>query len=115
MYTTSVDETEPVRTGHGNSMRALLTEEIGVPNFELRYFEVPAEGATGYGKHPYEHEVFVVRGEGLLKGRHLNRQPVERSLRPGDAVFIAPNEEHQFCNPSQEPLGFVCVVPKGCE
>lgn len=115
MYVTSIDETEPVRTGHGNSLWVLLPEEAGVPNFVLRYFEVPAGGETGYGSHDYEHEVFIVRGEGILKGRDLEGQPVERPLRPGDAVFIAPNEEHQFCNESDEPVGFICVVPKGCE
>jgi quercetin dioxygenase-like cupin family protein len=115
MYVTSVDDTEPVRTGHGNSLWVLLPEEVGVPNFVLRYFEVPPEGATGYGKHAYEHEVFVVRGEGILRGRDPEGLPFEHALRPGDAVFIAPNEEHQFCNPNGERIGFVCVVPRGCE
>ncbi len=115
MFFTSIDDTEPVRTGHGNSLWVLLPEEVGVPNFVMRYFEVPAGGATGYGNHPYEHEVFVVHGEGVLKGKHLNGRPVERRLRPGDAVFIAPDEEHQFCNRTEEPVGFICVLPAGCE
>ncbi|MCD6415105.1 MAG: cupin domain-containing protein [Planctomycetes bacterium] len=96
-------------------MWVLLPEQIGVPNFVLRYFQVPPHGASGYGKHPYEHEIFVVTGQGVLKGRTLDGQPVEQAIRPGDAAFIAPNEEHQFRNEGDEPLGMVCVVPKGCE
>jgi len=30
----------------------------------------------------------------------------------GDAVFIEPNEQHQFEALGDEPLGFICVIPK---
>jgi len=115
MYITSVANTECVKTGHGNSLWVLLPEAIGVPGFVLRYFEVPPRGATGYGKHDYEHEIFVVKGKGILKGRTLDGQPFEQMIVGGDAAFIAANEEHQFCNEGDEALGFVCVVPRGCE
>ena len=30
----------------------------------------------------------------------------------GDAVFVEPNEQHQFEALSDAPLGFICVIPK---
>jgi quercetin dioxygenase-like cupin family protein len=58
--------------------------------------------------HPYEHEVFVVRGGGVLalEGREL-------AVRPHDAILIEPNERHQLRQEGEEPLGFLCVVPNG--
>ena len=115
VYFTNRQETDRETTPSGNSIWRLLPERIGVPNFELRYFEVPPGGRTSYGKHPWEHEVFVVTGEGRVKGKGLADESISRLVRPGDAVYIAPDEEHQFINAAEEPLGFICVVPKGCE
>lgn len=111
MYVTTVREDIMCKTKSGNKIYWMLTSEIGAPNFELRYIEVPPGGRTSYGHHPHEHEVFVVRGKGQLKGR----EP-EQGLTPGTAVFIPGDEEHQFINTSTtEPLAFICIVPKGAE
>lgn len=115
MYFTSTSKTPPQRTPSGNALWRLLPEEIGVPTSVLRYFEVAVGGHTSYGKHPWEHEVYVVRGKGLVRGKDLQGREVEQRVQPGDAVYIAPNEEHQFVNQGDMPFGFVCVVPKGCE
>lgn len=105
------DEGTMCRTKSGNKIYWLLTSEHGAPNYELRYIEVPPGGKTSYGHHPHEHEVFVVRGAGTLKGDYP-----EQRLVPETAVFIPGGEDHQFVNGSDsEPLGFVCVVPKGAE
>ena len=115
MYFTNAQKTEREQTASGNSIWRLLSEEIGVPNFELRYFEIPPGGHTSYGKHPWEHEVFVITGEGLVKGKTLDGEAIEEEVRPGDAIYIAPDEEHQFINDGEVPLGFICVCPKGYE
>ena len=115
MYFTNRQETDCETTPSGNSIWRLLPARIGVPNFELRYFEVPPGGRTSYGKHPWEHEVFVLTGEGRVKGKGVADESINRLVRPGEAVYIAPDEEHQFINAGEEPLGFICVVPNGCE
>jgi len=86
MYIINIKDAKELKTPHGKSVRWLLSTEIGVPNFEMRYFEVTEESKPSEDKHPWEHEVFVVRGEGIVK---------------------AGGEE--------EPFGFICVIPKGCE
>jgi len=115
MHFANKQTTKQETTKSGNAIWRLLPEAIGVPSFELRYFEVPAGGHTSYGKHPWEHEVFVLEGQGTVKGRTLDGEAVAQAVGPGDAVFIAPNEEHQFVNDGDGALGFICVCPKGFE
>jgi quercetin dioxygenase-like cupin family protein len=99
------------QTRSGNKIYWMLTSEIGAPSFELRYIEIPPGGKSSYGKHAHEHEVFIVRGEGKIKGQYPEKQ-----LLPGTAVFVPGNEEHQWVNArADEPFGFICVVPKGAE
>ncbi len=98
-------------TKSGNKIYWMLTVEKGAQGFELRYIEIPPGGKSSYGSHYHEHEVFVVRGEGRIKGQYP-----EKVLMPGTAVFVPGNEEHQWINArSDEPFGFVCVVPRGAE
>jgi quercetin dioxygenase-like cupin family protein len=92
----------------GVSIRYLVVEEFGAPNFELRYFEVQKGGKTSVDQHPYEHEVFVLKGRGKLL---LNEK--EYPLRPSDAILIEPNEKHRLVQEGEEALGFLCIVPNG--
>jgi len=50
----------------GCQVRWLLGEEDGAPNFAMRQFEVEANGHTPKHHHPYEHEVFVLEGSGVV-------------------------------------------------
>lgn len=115
MYFTNTAETESEKTPSGNSVWRLLSEKIGVPNFELRYFEIPPGGHTSRGGHPWEHEVYVVAGNGIVRGRTAEGQDIEREVEPGDAIYIAPDEDHQFLNEADIPFGFICVCPAGYE
>lgn len=111
MHLTDINDDIMCVTKSGNKIYWMLTSEIGAENFELRYVEIPPGGKSSYGHHPHEHEVFVVAGEGRIR-----LADGEKKLRPGLAVFVAPDEEHQWINASSvEPFGFVCVVPKGAE
>jgi len=111
MYVTDVHEDIMCVTKSGNRIYRMLTSEVGAPNFELRYIELPPGGHSSHGSHPHEHEVFVVKGQGVVKG-----PDGERRLTPGTAVFVPGNEVHQWINArTDEPFGFVCVVPKGAE
>ena len=90
----------------GCQVRWLIGEKDGAPNFAMRQFEVAPGGFTPRHQHPYEHEVFVLEGEGLvLEG------DVEHPLSSGDVVFVKPDEIHQFRNTGNRPMKFLCVVP----
>lgn len=111
MYAVEINDKIMCKTRSGNKIYWMLTSEVGAPGFELRYIEIPPGGKSSYGRHPHEHEVFVVRGRGGIKGQYP-----EKPLQPGTAVFVPGDEEHQWVNSSAtEPFGFICVVPKGAE
>ena len=96
----------PMEGAVGCKMRRLLGPEDGTPTFAMRQFEVAPGGHTPRHSHPYEHEVFVLEGEGVvLEGDREHR------LRPGDVVFVVPDEIHQFRNTGSGPLKFLCLVP----
>ena len=90
----------------GCSVRWLVGEREGAPNFAMRQFEVAVGGNTPKHSHPYEHEVFVLEGEGVvLEGA------AEHPLKNGDVVYVQPDEVHQFRNTGGVPLKFLCLVP----
>lgn len=88
-----------------------VTRQILLPNnqsrAELRYFEVAAGGYSSFEMHEHEHCVVVVRGSGKVR---LGDEVTELELH--DAVHVPPKTPHQFQNPHEEPLGFLCVVDK---
>jgi quercetin dioxygenase-like cupin family protein len=92
----------------GVSIRYLVVEEFGAPNFEMRYFELQKGAKTSLDVHDYEHEVFVLKGRGRIE---LNGNPVR--LKEHDAILIEPNEEHRLFQEGEEPFGFLCMVPNG--
>lgn len=92
----------------GISIRYLVLEEFGAPNFEMRYFELEPGASSSQDHHESEHEVFVVKGRAIL---HLKDRDVE--LKPQDALLIEPWEHHQFEQLGDEPFGFLCIVPTG--
>lgn len=90
----------------GCSVRQLVNETDGAPTFAMRQFEVAVGGFTPRHSHPYEHEVFVLEGQGeVFEGD----QP--HPLKSGDVVFVAPDEVHQFRNTGEQPLKFLCLIP----
>jgi quercetin dioxygenase-like cupin family protein len=90
----------------GCQVRWLVDTTEGAPNFAMRQFEVAPGGYTPRHSHPYEHEVYVLEGEGqVIEGD----QP--HALKAGDFVFVQPDEIHQFRNTGSTPMKFLCMVP----
>ncbi len=87
-------------------VRWLITKDIGAPNFAMRLFEMGSGGHSPLHTHPWEHEVFVLNGEGVVVGKEG-----ERRIVSDDVVFIAPNELHQIKNKGKTTLMFLCLVP----
>ncbi len=90
----------------GCHVRWLVDEKQGAPNFAMRQYEVAPGGHTPKHSHPYEHEVFVLEGSGVVV-----EADVEHPLAAGDYVFVAPHDVHQFRNTGAGPLKFLCMVP----
>ncbi len=90
----------------GITRMALVGDRGEKTRFHLRYFEIAPGGYSSLEQHVHEHVVVVLRGEGWVR-----LGEVEYILYYGDAVYVAPNEFHQFRNFStHEPFGFLCIV-----
>lgn len=87
-------------------VRWLITKDIGAPNFAMRLFEMQPGGNSPLHTHDWEHEVFILEGEGTVVGKEG-----EKKFKPGDAVFIRANEKHQFKNTGKKLVKFLCLVP----
>jgi quercetin dioxygenase-like cupin family protein len=87
-------------------VRWLITKEMGAPNFAMRLFEMEPKGYSPFHSHSWEHEVFILEGEGIM----VNAEG-EKRFKAGDVVFILPNEKHQFKNNGAKSLQFLCLVP----
>jgi quercetin dioxygenase-like cupin family protein len=88
-------------------IRVVIGPAQGAPNFVMRVFDVEPGGHTPFHRHAFEHEVYVLAGEGVLveEGR-------EARLAPGDVVLVAPDAVHQFRAAGGEAFRFLCLVPK---
>ena len=90
----------------GCSVRWLVGEKDGAPNFAMRQFEVAPGGHTPRHQHSYEHEVYVLEGAGeVYEGDQAH------ALRAGDVIFVKPDEVHQFRNTGDSPMKFLCLIP----
>jgi quercetin dioxygenase-like cupin family protein len=87
-------------------VRWLITKDVGAENFAMRLFEIEPGGFSPLHAHAWEHEVFILEGEGVVYGGGE-----ERKFKPGDVIFISPNEKHQFKNNGTKTVKFLCLVP----
>jgi len=90
----------------GCRVRQLVGQVDQAPNFAMRQFEVVPGGHTPKHFHDYEHEVFVLEGEGVVVDGDQ-----EQPLSSGDVVYVAPNDVHQFRNTGDSPMRFLCLIP----
>ena len=86
----------------------LIDDRHGSEHFALRLYTVQKDGHTPLDQHPYEHHVYVLKGEGLLR-QSKEADASLKTLRPGDSIFIPSNAVHQFSNARDEPFVFLCV------
>ena len=90
----------------GVRMRMLIGPDDAAPTFNMRMFDVAGGGHTPRHAHDWEHEVYILAGEGAVFAGGE-----ERPISPGQCIYIPPNEEHQFRNSGAEALRFLCLVP----
>lgn len=95
-----------ILSAKGVSVRWLITKKMGAPNFAMRLLEVDQNGSSPNHEHPWEHEVFILDGEGEVEsseGKHV--------IKSGDVILINSNERHQIINTGCKTLRFLCIIP----
>ena len=106
-YTEVSEEQVTMEGALNTTIRWLVSDRDGAPNFYMRLFEVSPGGYTPYHAHKGEHEIFILEGEG-----QLNTEDGTRPLTAGSFAFVPEGEKHQFMNTGERPMKFICVVPK---
>ena len=96
-------EAEAAHGGEGISIRWVIDKG---ENFSMRVVEMEPGTEVSRHSHPWEHEVFILKGTGLVDsgGR-------ECTFKEGDVIYIAPDEEHSFRNSSDGEVEFICLIP----
>ena len=87
-------------------VRWLITKEIGAENFAMRLFEMDIGGYSPHHQHEWEHEVFILKGQGRVIG-----EKEEQNFSEGDVIFIPKGERHQLRNTGDQPVHFLCLIP----
>ena len=88
------------------TVRWLITKKMGAENFAMRLLEMIAGGYSPFHSHPWEHEVFILEGEGLAIS-----EEGQKKFRAGDVIFIPQNSKHQLKNDGEKTVRFLCLVP----
>ena len=78
----------------GCQVRWLVDESTGAPNFAMRQFEVAPGGYTPQHSHPYEHEVFVLEGSGVVLEGDVEHPLQGGRFRVRHARRSAPVSQH---------------------
>ena len=86
-------------------IRWLVHGPDGARNFYLRQFEIAPGGHTPRHQHDWEHEVYVLSGGGSA----VSAQG-EKPVGPGAALFVEPNEVHQF-RAGPQGMKMLCIIP----
>ena len=87
-------------------VRWLISDKDKAPNFAMRLFEVAPRGYSPLHTHNWEHEVFILEGEGVATDGENETQ-----IKSGTVVYVAPEEKHQFKNTGSKTLKFLCLIP----
>ena len=103
-YTTVPSEAFEGRPGV--SLRWAIGRNVGAPNFVARVIDIEGGAATAYHTHAWEHEVFVLEGDGVVRDAEG-----ETPIAPGYCVYVEPGEVHQFINRGESVLRIICIIP----
>ena len=107
VHYTNVELETPTEEGvKDTKVRWLIAKKDGADHFAMRLFEIQPGGHTPLHQHDWEHEVFVLEGNGVTKDKTN-----EKEFSQGDVFFIPSMEWHQFINTSENILKFLCLIP----
>ncbi len=106
MKVSNYHDSEAIKEVEGVLKREVITASDGAPNYIMRFFEVETGSSTSSHSHPWEHEIFILNGKGVVVGEQ-GATPIGK----GSILFIAPDEPHCIVNTGNEHLEFICVIP----
>jgi quercetin dioxygenase-like cupin family protein len=100
-------DVEAQPAAEGVTMRVVIGPEQGAPTFNLRVFEVQPGHASPHHSHWWEHEIFVLAGQGAV-----TTDEGDLPVSPGSTIFVPGGEMHRLRNTGEDVLRFICLVPQ---
>ncbi len=110
MIIRNYEDVEAVELMEGVKKRVVIGDKEGAPNFIMRIFELEPGASSPFHIHPWEHEVFILKGVAAVKGN-----TGDKMVREGDTIFIPPDEKHSLINKGEGIFRFMCLIPTGVE
>lgn len=108
----NIDHVPAFTTKDGSEIRELLAHRNScIRNQTLAEARLPAGASTTPHFHPRAEEIYyLLEGEARMQiGR------VQRDVRAGDAIAIAPGQVHSVTNTGKGVLKFLCCCAPGYE
>lgn len=103
-----VPTTEPIP---GVKKRVVIGPDEGAENFIMRVFDIAPGHTSPDHAHPWEHEVFILSGEGAARDEAGKEMPIGG----GSTLFLPAGEKHCLINKGKDALRFICIIPTGVE
>ncbi|MBI2848467.1 MAG: cupin domain-containing protein [Chloroflexi bacterium] len=97
---------KPVQEFPGVVMREPISAGEA-PRFYMRIYELEPGGETETHTHWWEHELFVLSGEGQMD---TGKEKIP--MAQNNVIYIAPGEPHGFINNGSELLRYILLNPK---
>jgi quercetin dioxygenase-like cupin family protein len=107
MYLNDASSIKPEVVREGVRIRWVLTGKDGAPNFAMRVIELDTGVVFVPHQHPYEHEIYVLEGAGMVTSPDGDVGP----MLPGRFLLVPPDEIHGYRNTGDATLKFICVIP----
>jgi quercetin dioxygenase-like cupin family protein len=84
---------QPADGVEGVTVRWVINDTDGAPHFAMRVFDVRPGCSTPYHSHWWEHEVYVLDGEGVVV-----QESGETHVSSGTVILVDGDEKHCFRN-----------------
>jgi quercetin dioxygenase-like cupin family protein len=104
-YWTDVQELQADRVD-GVTIRWVIDDSDDAPHFAMRILDVQPGYHTPYHNHWWEHEVYVLQGEGVVVSADG-----DTPITSGSVILVEGDEMHQFRNTGDQVLRFICLIP----
>ncbi len=102
-----VEKTEVKMEGtHGTYIQWLISREQGAENYAMRLFTLKPGAEIAKHQHPWEHEIYVLSGKGIIGA---GEEEVEAG--EGNFLYIPPDIPHWYRNTGDEDMKFLCIIP----
>jgi len=86
--------------------QVLIGGDQGWDSHVMRMFTLGKDGYSPKHSHPWDHMVYIVKGEGIIF-----IDGTDYSVSGDSVAFVPGGKEHQFLQKGKDALVFMCIVP----